>query len=103
MKIYIAGRIRGNEHYIEQFAAAEKTLMSKGHIALNPAKNPEGMTRLEYMQIDIPLLSIADAIYLLKDWQKSEGACLERHYAEYVGKLIIEETNPISDIERGIK
>ncbi|NCB43268.1 MAG: DUF4406 domain-containing protein [Clostridia bacterium] len=91
MKIYIAGRIRGNEHYIEQFGKAEEALKAQGHIVLNPAHNPEGMTRLEYMKIDIPLLSIADTIYLLKGWQQSEGACLERHYAEYTGKAIVEE------------
>ena len=85
MKIYIAGKIAGNPDYRAQFEAASSNLRAQGHTVLNPAHNPEGLTRLEYMRIDLAMLSNCDAIYLLPNWQDSPGARLERQFAEYVG------------------
>lgn len=36
MKVYIAGKITGNENYKAEFAEAEKKLRTLGHIPLNP-------------------------------------------------------------------
>ena len=88
MKIYIAGKVRGLKNYREVFKAAEKKLQAKGHITLNPAELPEGMNAEDYMRICIPMLEVADAIYLLKNWRDSQGAKVEKAYAECQGKMI---------------
>lgn len=88
MKIYIAGKVRGLKNYREVFKAAESKLQVKGHITLNPAELPEGMDPQDYMKICIPMLEVADAIYLLKNWTDSEGAKVEKAYAECQNKLV---------------
>lgn len=40
------------------------------------------------MRICIPMLEVADAIYLLKNWRDSEGAKVEKAYAECQNKLV---------------
>lgn len=88
MKIYIAGKVRGLENYKEIFKEAEIKLKEKGHVILNPAELPEGLDAEDYMRICIPMLDVADAIYLLKNWQDSEGAKIEKLYAQCQNKLI---------------
>jgi len=88
MKIYIAGKVRGLNNYKEVFKKAENKLQAKGHITLNPAELPEGMNGEDYMRICIPMLDVSDAIYLLNNWQDSEGAKVEKSYAECQGKMI---------------
>lgn len=91
MKIYISGKITDNPDYREQFSAASSRLRAQGHTVFNPAHNPTGLTRLDYMRIDLPMLLSADAIYLLKGWEDSPGAQMERQLAEYVGLEVAEE------------
>lgn len=89
MKIYIAGKVRGLKNYKEVFKKAEKELQNKGNITLNPAELPEGLHWTDYMKICIPMLEVAEAIYLLNNWQDSTGAKVEKAYAECQGKEII--------------
>ena len=89
MKIYIAGKVRGLKNYREVFKAAEEKLQAKGNVTLNPAELPEGMNGEDYMRICIPVLEVADAIYLLDNWKDSEGAKVEKAYAECQGKIIL--------------
>ena len=89
MKIYIAGKVRGLKNYKEVFKKAEKELQNKGHITLNPAELPEGLHWTDYMKICIPMLEVAEAIYLLDNWKDSTGARVEKAYAECQGKEII--------------
>lgn len=83
--VYISGRIRGCEDYRERFAAAENYLKNKGFKVINPAKTddllPEGSTFEQYMEIDMKLLSMCDAIYMLRGWEESCGANREYGYA----------------------
>ena len=89
MKIYIAGKVRGLKNYREVFKEAEKKLQAEGHVTLNPAELPEGLHWQDYMKICIPMLEVADAIYLLKNWEDSQGAKVEKAYAECQGKQIL--------------
>lgn len=91
MKIYIAGRISGYEHYKEHFARAEKELKEDGFIVLNPSVLPPGLTQEEYMRICIPMLNICDGIFMLKGWELSVGARIEHSLAVQAGKEMFYE------------
>lgn len=89
MRIYIAGSIsNNNNNYKEQFANAEKNLIEQGYFVFNPAKNT-GFEYKDYVDIGLYELMHCDCIYLLKGYEKSKGASLEKHYAETVGLKII--------------
>ena len=87
---YLSGPITGVERYWEAFEAAEDALVTQGHIVLNPAKLPDGMTKQQYMLINIAQITAADVVYFLPGWQASAGARLEHAYCEYIGKAVVE-------------
>lgn len=88
MKIYIAGKISGDSGYYEKFEQAQNELGAQGHIVLNPAELPEGLSKAEYMRICFAMIDCAEVVCLLSDWEQSDGAKLERQYCEYIGKRI---------------
>ena len=88
MIIYLAGKITGNTEYREQFAAAKTELERDGHIVLNPAELPEGMSKAAYMRICFAMIDVADEIRTIPNWYNSPGARVETAYAEYIGKPI---------------
>lgn len=90
MKIYIAGSITNNKDYIKQFKDAENKLKGAGYEVINPVK-PEGKDYKWYINEGLKQLMECDAVYMLKNWQQSKGACLERRYAKVVGMEIIEQ------------
>ena len=84
--IYIAGPISGVKNYWEAFEQAEDDITARGHIALSPARLPEGMTNAQYMRTCFAMIDCADAVLFLTDFEQSEGALLERGYCKYIGK-----------------
>lgn len=88
-KIYISGAISSDPGYRQKFAVAEKRLTHQGHIVLSPARLPDGLAYEEYMYIDLAVLTICDAIYLLPCWINSPGAKREKNFAEALGKEVI--------------
>ena len=88
MKIYIAGKITGNENYREEFARVQAELEMDGHIVLTPAVLPEGLTKGEYMRICFAMIDVADQVVFLPGWQDSAGAMLETDYCLYINKPI---------------
>lgn len=92
MIVYISGKMTGLEDLGRAaFDRAERELRAAGHIVLNPAALPEGLPREEYMSMDMALINSADAVYMLRSWPASRGACIEKDYAEYQGKRILYE------------
>lgn len=88
-KVYIAGKITGLENYKEKFADAEKELAEKGYLCMNPSILNEGFEWKEYMHICLSMLDVCNTIYLLDNWQQSEGAKTELQYAIKKNKKII--------------
>ncbi len=88
--VYIAGAISGdvvaNRHH---FAAAKHSIMASSAktTVLNPAELPDGLTQTQYMSICLPMVMMSTSLFMLKGWEKSEGAVAEHALAQ---KLKIE-------------
>ena len=92
MRIYIAGRITNYPEYKEDFAAAAFRIRNMGHEPVIPFTGTKGNeTYKQYIDHGLDLLKGCDAIYMISNWPYSNGAILERMYAETVGMKIIEE------------
>ena len=91
MIFYIAGKIKGDPTYWAKFKQAEEMLKGCGHIVLNPALLPQGMSRFQYLPICFAMIDQADALWMLKGWEDSLGADNERRYALYQGKDVFYE------------
>lgn len=94
-KIYISGKISGLDEEVAKstFLTAEIMIAEQGHWEpVNPMKydppvpNP---TWADYMRNDIKLIMDCHAMYMLDNWQESEGAKLEHHIAQKLGLTII--------------
>ena len=94
MQIYIAGPMTGYpDHNFPAFHAAAKSIRDEGFSVINPAEIcPElGKPWEYYMRRDLTEMLKCDVIYLLKGWDKSKGALLEKHVAEALGMAVIYE------------
>lgn len=92
MKIYLSGAITSRQdtahHY---FNEAEWRLQH--YDVVNPIlldHDHDGSWEA-YMRVDLLAMLRCDAIYMLKGWNASPGACLERHIALKLGMEIIYE------------
>ena len=93
--IYIAGPMTGIEDYNRAaFDRAAKQIkqMWKGTAlpttVINPARNYggyQGLTHARYMRYSIHQLLIVDAVYMLNNWELSEGATVEHTIAKSLG------------------
>ena len=102
MKVYISGRISGNEKfYRDDFNWVEEQLKDLKDIeAANPLKYDEKIEEkewLEFLKMDIDILKNCDAIILINgnqplhkstSWKKSYGAKIERLVAKKYGLMI---------------
>ncbi|MBR1558030.1 MAG: DUF4406 domain-containing protein [Prevotella sp.] len=112
MRVYISGKI-GEEVLSEatrqKFARAEVMLRSKGFNVFNPTTSGFGAYAEEFVEnynkciseimckrkwydqillMDLDALATCHAIYLLDDWEDSDGANVEFSYAMATGKKV---------------
>ena len=86
IKVYIAGKIEGDNNYLDKFYFNAAYLEAGGLAVLNPASLPVGMSKADYMRINFAQIDVADIVLFLPDWKNSEGAKLEHQYCIYIGK-----------------
>lgn len=84
-KIYLSGKITGDEGFAEKFKAKEDELTERGDYVFNPALHPDMFTHGQFMQIDLLALSFCDSIYLMDNWRDSKGAKMEFEQAKVLG------------------
>lgn len=94
MIIYISGPMTGlpDLNRLAFYEAAEM-LMEKGHTVINPATYtfPDASYE-DYLLFDLECIATsADALYMLKGWEKSSGANREKTLAEKLGRKIFIE------------
>ena len=92
--VYISGAMTGEKDYKRHFANADSELELKGYKVVNPAFVDmviPSATYEEYMKIDLQLLDMCDAIYMLNNWESSRGANREYGYALAKGMEIMYE------------
>ena len=122
-KIYIAGPMRGKPDWnYEAFNNAEKRLVDNGWKTINPAtldSNHQDTINLNcasesfdpdndvhhqdvnrrIMKRDVDVIcDECEAIYMLKGWQNSQGACAEFYLACSIGLDIYYESSDGNDI-----
>lgn len=94
MKVYISGPITGIPEYesLVAFGEVEDRLARAGFTPINPRRTSSwGLTWETYMQIAQTILCSGevDAMVLLKGWEKSKGACIEKIWADANGIQIV--------------
>ena len=80
MKTFISGKVSGEpyDQVKTKFFLAEYDLLKKGFKVVNPIWFvPQRTEQTEAMKLCIARLLKCDAIYMLRDWEQSEGANLE--------------------------
>lgn len=86
MKVYISGKINGLPPFYSQmrFANAERKLAEKGFEVVNPWKLDMSDCKEwdDFMMRDLEILRHCDAIYMLCNWQESDGALVEYDFAK---------------------
>ena len=87
-KLYIAGKITGDNDYKAKFEAAENFYKEKGYTVLTPAVLPEGMKPADYMRICFAMIDTADIVAFLPGYENSPGAQVEMQYCFYIDKNI---------------
>lgn len=96
-KIYLSGKITGDDGFAERFAKYAQKLSSDGDMVFNPAVHPDMFTHGQFMQLDLLALSFCDTIYLMSNWRSSKGAKMEFDQARVLG-LAIEFEEPLYQI-----
>jgi hypothetical protein len=82
MRLYIAGKVTGDEDYKQKFDVIEAFLADAGYDVCNPIDYVlEGASWNEAMRAVIPEMLECDGVALLHDWQESTGAKLEVYIA----------------------
>ena len=92
MKVFISGKISGEEYYVAygKFANAERMLHKWGYATVNPMKIcKRDWCWLRCMIKCLWAIIFCDKVYQLEDWKDSKGARIECRWAKFLGKRIV--------------
>lgn len=87
-RIYIAGKITGNDNWKSDFLEAEKYLRERfpDAVIVNPLFIGSDQKSWKDNMVEcIRMLITCDTIYLLRDWCMSKGARIEANIANGLG------------------
>jgi len=93
-KIYICGKVTGDQNYREKFREEENRLYSHHFWPVNPAafiSANEPWSKA--MKIALRMMLLCDGVSLLPDWKKSKGAKIEARLARELGMDVRENNN----------
>lgn len=96
-RVYISGPITTGgapiEDNLARFFAVADAMAAAGVRAYNPASvKAEDWTQHDYMQFYLNcVLPDCDAMFMLKGWEGSKGACIEHEYALSNGMTVLYE------------
>lgn len=87
------------DNNIDEFNKAEDRLLKAGYWVLNPTSNGLADTASyeDHMRADLRMLTVADALAFLPDWERSRGARLEIEVAHLLNMPV----RPVSDYAMG--
>ena len=93
--IYLSGTVSSRPYAeaVEAFAKAEAEMEARGWcLVINPTKLCEAhWSWLRCMAVCLFCLIPCDAIYMMKGWEKSRGARIERQMAKIMFKRVLYE------------
>ena len=70
LSIYISGPMSGYDKMnYPAFFRVEELIKEAGHIPINPARNPAGLSYVQYMKLALSDLCISQAVVRLENWQ----------------------------------
>ena len=85
-KIYISGKITGDNDYRAKFLRAGNKLFDAGYYPVNPALLALKGTPWEKAMRDVLKAMLdCDGVALIPDWKRSKGAKIEERLAREVG------------------
>ena len=115
MKIYLSGKISGDPNWEAKFNKWEKYFIELGYEVVSPTYTAkilqERHKKLNYSEPvwqDYVLLGLhflnnfdkEDAIFMIPDWQESDGAKIEKIFAGHIGiKIMYAEDFGIEDVK----
>lgn len=109
MKIYISGKMRGlpEEESRMKFEAARQYLIELGHDVVNPwdsekDKEEQCLEWEDYILYDLRIIKHCDALFMLDNWQDSDGAKCEHAFARGRGMEILYEQQRNDVFERAM-
>jgi hypothetical protein len=86
IKLYLCGKITGDDNYRDKFLEAENGLYEAGFYPVNPAACiPAGTDWKGAMRKAVSLMLSCDGVALLPDWKESKGAKIEARLARELG------------------
>lgn len=95
MRVYISGPMSNYKDLnFPAFDAAKALLLAEGHEVVSPVdleRERDDRSYEEKLRDDCKYLLDCDAIYMLKGWNASTGACLEKFIAQTLGMREIYE------------
>lgn len=89
MKVYISGAISTDSDHLDHFQRTALALRGEGHAVMSPTCLPCGFEYEDYMHICFAMIDVCDCVYLMHNWEASDGATREKLYAESKRIMVI--------------